>query len=142
MYPIQFSLFSAKDIALSAVLIFVMGLSMLTNGLSLSGLNVPKAVSEQPKEAVMSGDIQTVTTEVDYGSYEPFIVKSSIPVEWTIIVPEGKLNGCNGEIIVPAYDIDVKLHEGENTVTFTPQKTGTVSYTCWMGMIKSNIIVE
>lgn len=129
-------------LTVSAVLIFVMGLSMLTNGLSLSGLNVPKAVSEQPKEAVMSGDIQTVTTEVDYGSYEPFIVKSSIPVEWTIIVPEDKLNGCNGEIIVPAYDIDVKLHEGENTVTFTPQKTGTVSYTCWMGMIKSNIIVE
>lgn len=129
-------------LTVSAVLIFVMGLSMLTNGLSLSGVSVPQTVSEQPKEAVMSGDIQTVTTEVDYGSYEPFSVKSGIPVEWTIIVPEGKLNGCNGEIIVPAYDIDVKLHEGENLVTFTPQKTGTVPYTCWMGMIKSSISVE
>lgn len=129
-------------LTVSAVLIFVMGLSMLTNGLSLSGVSVPQTVSERPKEAIMSGDIQTVTTEVDYGNYQPLRVKSGVPVEWTIIVPKGKLNGCNGEIIVPAYDIDVKLHEGENLVTFTPQKTGTVPYTCWMGMIKSNIIVE
>ena len=54
-----------------------------------------------------------------------------------------KLNGCNGEIIVPAYDLSVKLHEGENIVSFTPSETGTIPYSCWMGMIKSNIkIVE
>lgn len=134
--------YTQNMLTVSAVLIFVMGLSMLTNGLSLSGVSVPQTVSDQPKEAVISGDIQTVTTEVNYGSYEPFSVKSGIPVEWTIIVPEGKLNGCNGEIIVPSFDIDVKLHEGENLVTFTPQKAGAVPYTCWMGMIKSSIIIE
>lgn len=134
--------YTKQLLTVSAVLIFIMGLSMLTNGLSLSGVSVPQAVSEQPKEAVMSGDIQTVTTEVDYGNYEPLRVKSGVPVEWTIIVPKGKLNGCNGEIIVPTYDIDVKLHEGENLVTFTPEQTGSVPYSCWMGMIKSSVIVE
>lgn len=129
-------------LTVSAVLIFVMGLSMLTNGLSLSGVSVPQTVSERPAEAVMSGEIQTVTTQVDYGSYEPLSVRSGVPVEWTIVVPEGRLNGCNGEIIVPAFDIDVKLHEGENRVTFTPQQAGVVPYTCWMGMIKSSIIIK
>lgn len=134
--------YTKQLLTVSAVLIFIMGLSMLTNGLSLSGVSVQRTVSEQPKEAVMSGDIQTVTTEVDYGSYEPLRVKRGIPVEWTIIVPKGKLNGCNGEIIVPAYDIDIKLHEGENHVTFTPEQTGSVPYSCWMGMIKSSIIIQ
>ncbi|MBR3403472.1 MAG: hypothetical protein IKG67_14670 [Parasporobacterium sp.] len=55
--------------------------------------------------------------------------------------PEGKLNGCNSEIVVPAFDLSVKLHEGENMVSFTPDETGTIPYSCRMGMIKSNIKV-
>ena len=84
---------------------------------------------------------QYVRTEVDYGSYEAFSVQKDVPVEWTIVVPEGKLNGCNGEIVVPAFDLSVKLHAGENLVSFTPDRTGTIPYSCWMGMIKSSIHV-
>ena len=87
------------------------------------------------------GDMQYITTKVDYGSYESLVVRRGVPVEWTIVVPEGKLNGCNGEIVVPAYDLSVKLHEGENVVSFTPAEAGTVPYSCWMGMIKSSIKV-
>lgn len=87
------------------------------------------------------GDTQYVKTKVDYGSYEAFTVRKGIPVEWTIEVPEGKLNGCNGEIVVPAFDLSIKLHEGENTVSFTPNDVGTIPYSCWMGMIKSSINV-
>ena len=54
---------------------------------------------------------------------------------------EGKLNGCNGEIVVPAFDLSIKLHEGENKVFFTPENAETVPYSCWMGMIKSSINV-
>ena len=54
---------------------------------------------------------------------------------------EGKLNGCNGEILVPAYDLDIVLHEGRNTVNFTPGEAGIVPFSCWMGMIKSSINV-
>lgn len=68
-------------------------------------------------------------------------MRKGIPVEWTIEVPEGKLNGCNGEIVVPAFDLSIKLHEGENTVSFTPNDVGTIPYSCWMGMIKSSINV-
>ena len=82
-----------------------------------------------------------IETEIDHGSYPPFTVRAGIPVEWTIIVPEGKLNGCNGEIIVPALGLDIHLSEGKNVVTFTPAEPGTIPYSCWMGMIKSTIEV-
>lgn len=129
-------------LTVSAFLIFIMGIHMTGNGLALSGLSPAAGYRNEP--AVMAeytGGMQYVTTEVDYGSYEAFTVRKGIPVEWTIIVPEGKLNGCNGEIVVPAYGLAVKLREGENVVSFIPGDTGTVPYSCWMGMIKSSIKV-
>lgn len=129
-------------LTVSAFLIFVMGLHMAGNGLSLAGVSMSSGSrNDTSVMAEYRGDRQYVTTEVDYGSYEAFSVRAGIPVEWTIVVPEGKLNGCNGEIVVPAFDLSIKLHEGENTVTFTPDETGTVPYSCWMGMIKSSINV-
>lgn len=129
-------------LTVSAILIFIMGIHMTENGLVLSGVSL---VSNSRNESVIMaeylGDTQYVKTEVDYGSYEAFSVRKGIPVEWTIVVPEGKLNGCNGEIVVPAFDLSIKLHEGENTVSFTPNDVGTVPYSCWMGMIKSSINV-
>ena len=51
------------------------------------------------------------------------------------------LDSCNGEILIPAYQIDVVLQEGENSVSFFPEQPGTISYSCWMGMIRSMIEV-
>ena len=129
-------------LTVSALLIFVMGIHMTGNGLTLSGISLfPESGSENAVMAENTGEMQYVRTEVDYGSYEAFVVRKGVPVEWTIVVPEGKLNGCNGEIVVPDMDLTVKLREGENVVSFTPDKTGTIPYSCWMGMIKSSISV-
>ncbi len=68
-------------------------------------------------------------------------MRAGVPLEWNIYVPEGKLNGCNGEILIPEYDLDVKLQEGDNLVTFTPVGGGSIPYSCWMGMIRSSITV-
>ena len=62
-------------------------------------------------------------------------------MEWTVIADESSLNGCNGEIIIPEYDIKQKLIVGENVITFTPTNSGTFGYSCWMGMIRSSITV-
>ncbi len=129
-------------LTVSAILVFVMGIHMTENGLVLSGIS---SVSNSRNESVVMaeyfGDMQYVKTKVDYGSYEAFTVRKGIPVEWTIVVPEGKLNGCNGEILVSSFDLSIRLHEGENTVSFTPNEVGTIPYSCWMGMIKSSINV-
>lgn len=44
-------------------------------------------------------------------------------------------------MVVSALDLSVKLHEGTTVVTFIPTETGTISYSCWMGMIKSSMLV-
>ncbi len=132
--------FTKRMLTVSSVLIFVLGFGMLNNGLSLSGISFNNYASYE-NIAEVNGDYQTIETEVDFGSYEAITVKKDILVKWTINVPKGKLNGCNNEMIIPAYDLDIKLKEGQNIIEFIPTETGTIPYSCWMGMIKSSINV-
>lgn len=110
---------------------------MISNSLALSGVSIISKNTGDKAMALVLDNIQTLHTEVDYGSYPAVQVKAGIPVKWTIVVPEGKLNGCNGEIIIPAFDIDIVLHEGNNVLEFTAKEAGIFPYSCWMGMIKS-----
>lgn len=92
-------------------------------------------------KAVVANGVQTVTTEFKDGYYVPFVVQAGIPVKWTIRVTEDELNGCNNPVTIPSYGIKKELVPGDNLVEFTPKKTGTIGYTCWMGMIRSKITV-
>lgn len=128
----------------SALIVFVMGLNMLSQGLALSGFllaPVTASSSDQSGVARISDGVQTVHTELDYGGYLAITVQAGIPVQWTITAPQEKLNGCNNEIVIPAYGMRVKLSAGENLISFTPESAGTVVYSCWMGMIRSTITV-
>lgn len=91
--------------------------------------------------AVVDGQVQRITTEFSSYRYAPFVVRAGIPVEWTIRIAEGGLNGCNNPVVVPSYGLRITLKPGDNIVRFTPQAVGTVPYGCWMGMIRSAFLV-
>lgn len=127
---------------ISAVLVLAMGMSMLSNGLSLAGVAVPQETAENSVAVVSpDGSFQTISTELDWGTYPAFTVRAGIPVVWTLYAPEEKLIGCNNELLIPALDLDVKLHPGDNVISFTPEQVGTIPYSCWMGMIRAVITV-
>jgi hypothetical protein len=44
-------------------------------------------------------------------------------------------------MIIQEYGIEHRFNTGENLIEFTPAKTGTFRYSCWMGMIRSTITV-
>lgn len=50
-------------------------------------------------------------------------------------------NDCNNAITIPKLKKDIKLSAGDNLIEFTPLEEGEITYTCWMGMIKSRITV-
>lgn len=140
--------FTHKMMKVSAVLVMVLGVVMANRGLALSGVNFALASSSPSSSssasenvAKIQGGIQVVTTELESGRYTPFIVQKGIPVKWTIKVEKGDLNGCNNPLTIPQYGIQKKLSVGDNIIEFTPDSEGDVLYTCWMGMIRSNIKV-
>lgn len=134
-----------------SVLVVVLGLAMLSQGVSLSGINMYRTGSESAgiesedteelnvAKISASGDMQYVNSELDFGTYPEITVYSGIPVKWTINVPEEVINGCNYKMVISTYGITHEFTPGENVIEFTPGESGTVQYTCWMGMINGKI---
>jgi sulfite exporter TauE/SafE/copper chaperone CopZ len=137
--------FTRRMMKVSAVLVMILGIIMLNRGLNLSGINLGGVAyassAASGNIAQIDGNVQVVTTELESGRYTPFIVQEGIPVKWTIKADEKDINGCNETIIIPKYGISKKLVPGENLIEFTPEEEGDIPYTCWMGMISSNIKV-
>ena len=129
-----------------SVLVVVLGLAMLSQGVNLSGINMYRTGTESADTEELnvakisaSGDMQYVNSELDFGTYPKITVYSGIPVKWTINVPEEVINGCNYKMVINTYGITHEFTPGENVIEFTPGESGTVQYTCWMGMINGKI---
>ena len=135
--------FTHKMMKVSAVLVMVLGIIMLNRGLSLSGFSVAAYASSggAGNVAKLEGNVQVITTNMESGRYTPIVVQKGIPVKWTIKVDPGDLNGCNNPVTIPKYNQQYKLVPGDNLIEFTPEEEGNITYTCWMGMISSNIKV-
>jgi len=136
--------FSRRLIKVSALLVMILGVAMFGRGLSLSGIDlrfwqaVPAASANIAR---LEGGAQVVETTMKPNRYEPIIVQKGLPVKWTIKADAASLNGCNNPVTIPAYGLNRRLQPGSNLIEFTPQSAGNVLYTCWMGMISSNIRV-
>jgi sulfite exporter TauE/SafE/copper chaperone CopZ len=136
--------FTRGMMTVGAAMVVIMGVAMFGNGMSLTGISFMQGsgssvhiASDQIKDG-----IQLVKTELKSGRYEPIKVQVGIPVRWTIHAEPGTINGCNDRIVIPEYNrLQKKLSIGDNIVEFTPTRTGTFTYACWMGMIRGKITV-
>lgn len=144
-----------KILKASGIIVIILGLIMINRGLALTGggydLNsIMLNFKEQavPGSAIQNSDLvlkngyQEIRMEVNRYSWSPnkFILQKGIPVKWII---DGKeLNGCNSAIQVPELGLKFKINPGVQTIEFTPTKTGTISWSCWMGMIQGVFIVK
>lgn len=124
----------------SAVLVFVLGIIMMNRGFNLWGHNAIATTRPSNHATILNGT-QSVTTRLESGRYSPIVVQKGLPVKWTIEADPEDLNGCNNPLTIPAYNLQATLHPGNNVIEFTPVEEGDISYTCWMGMISSNIKV-
>lgn len=139
--------FTSRLLKVSAVLVIMLGFIMLGRGFALSGIsvmpNMPQSASKQVSGNVakIENGVQTVSIDLKSGRYTPIVVQKGIPVRFIINADDGSLNGCNNAILIPKYNIQKKLEPGANVIEFTPEQEGNIPYSCWMGMIKSNISV-
>lgn len=141
------SRFTHKMMKVSAALVMILGIVMLNRGFALSGFHpvgafvVKAAGASSGAVAAVKGGEQEATTRLQPNSYTPITVQKGIPVKWTIQADASTINGCNGIVTIPQYNVSKQLQPGGNEIDFTPQSTGTITYTCSMGMISSTISV-
>lgn len=89
----------------------------------------------------MSDGVLVVYSTLEPGSYPDITVQAGIPVKWIIDAPEGSINGCNYKMVIQDLNLEYTFQTGENVIEFVPEKTGTIHYSCWMGMIHASIFV-
>ena len=95
----------------------------------------------EANSAQVSDGVQVVNSTLTSSSYPNITVQAGIPVKWVIYAPEGSINGCNNRMLIRDLGIEYTFHTGENVIEFTPTQPGTISYSCWMGMIQAYIFV-
>jgi len=139
-----------KILKIAAIIVLVLGLIMVNRGLVVLGS--PYSLSaiqskisgnqiDSGTGAVLTNGVQEVNMDVSASGYSPnsFVLKKGVPVKWNVNVKE--LTGCNKELILNQYGIDVNLKQGLNVIEFTPDKTGTIPFSCGMGMLRGSFIV-
>jgi uncharacterized protein len=134
--------FNRRMLAASGVLVMLLGAVMITRGLSLTGNAVPTlAAPTYSSVAVIEDGRQVVQIQLEPYFYEPIVVQKNIPVTFILQAEQENINGCNNAIVIPAFDVRNNIVAGDNYFEFTPTETGTIAYSCWMGMIRSSITV-
>jgi len=134
--------FNRRMLAVSGVLVMMLGGVMITRGLSLTGTVTPTLTAPAYGHvAVVENGQQVVRIELEPYYYEPIVVQKGIPVTFIVHAEQQHINGCNNAIVIPAFDVRNNIVAGDNLFEFTPTETGTIAYSCWMGMIRSSIQV-
>lgn len=137
----------------AGVVVILLAFFNISNGFNLTGFN-PSAVlsaasSAQAKSETPVNDpnvevkdgYQIVKMTQDGGGYSPnsFTIQNGIPVKWVINSTEPY--SCSASILMPEFQIAKALSKGENIIEFTPTKTGTLSFSCNMGMYTGEFTV-
>ncbi len=138
----------------SGMLVIILGLVMLNRALVLygSGYDIESlaskagligAAANSTNNAIAGEEkFQVIRMDVARSGYVPnsFNLKKGVPVKW--IINGKQITGCNKVIVVPEYEITVSVVPGEQTVEFTPTKSGVVPWSCGMGMLRGSFTVS
>ena len=123
-------------VAASMVLAMLGGNAVLANGTNEKGANGAKknAAAKHPK---------TVRVSVSKNGFSPssINVEEGFPV--TLIFTRKDKQGCGNKVVFRSLGITRNLPVGKPvTIKITPDQTGSIAFTCGMGMYKGNIVVQ
>ncbi len=116
-------------------------------GIRLSGVTLPSfgvesaAAAPLPATNVAADGTQALTTFQDAGGYSPGNVSiyAGVPTRWTI--ESSTTSTCAAFLVVPDLGLQVRLHEGPNTIDLPAMQPGTLAYSCSMGMYDGRITI-
>lgn len=134
----------------AGVVVIMLAFFNVSNGLNLLG--VPQVLgaitanasspnsSFDPNVTIVNG-AQVIRMTQDSSGYSPntFTIKKNIPVKW--IVTSKDVFTCASSIVSQQLGIRKGLALGENVFEFTPTQTGTIRFSCTMGMYNGSFTV-
>jgi sulfite exporter TauE/SafE/copper chaperone CopZ len=138
----------------SGAVVVVLGLWNVQNGLTVTGHPLtlphfaPAAVATtqgtaDPNVRLENGKQKIVMRLTDAAPYyapsDHFDVKAGVPVNLEV---DGSGGGCRSVFQIPEAGVELPLTKDVNTVEFTPDKPGTLTFSCAMGMYRGTLNVR
>lgn len=123
------------------VVIAALAVMAFGRGSFLPGKSLAVEATNNGRLASITGGVQEIETQLPQNGYPVITVQKGIPVKWNLIADAASINSCNGTLVIPEFNIKKDLQPGDNIIEFTPDQSGIVPYSCWMGMINSQINV-
>lgn len=129
--------------------VVVLGFALINGsaGLRLAGIQLslpgvgPVAAAEPPAGVIAPDGGQILTTYQDGGGYSPGNVSIYAGTRTHWIVKSSTTGGCAASMVVPSLGIQVRLHVGSNTIELPAMASGTLDYSCAMGMYGGQITI-
>ncbi len=136
----------------AGVIVVLLALFNLSNGFNLLGISPGVLGSFTTKNALAKSEVKDPNVKLVNGvqevhmrqtsrGYSPnsFTIQKGIPVRW-IVTSEDQYS-CASSIISAQIGVRKSLQLGENTIEFTPEKTGSIRFSCSMGMYNGSFTV-
>ncbi|MBI1980959.1 MAG: sulfite exporter TauE/SafE family protein [Methylocystis sp.] len=138
----------------SGVIVVALGAVMINRGLILTGSGAdlaslmtnwrrpaPIELTPPSQETPAATKTQTIEMEANGLGYTTtrFTLLRGVPVKWVINATE--VTTCNNRIVVPSLKLEFDVKPGRQTIDFTPETTGVIPWSCWMGMLRGEFIV-
>lgn len=107
----------------------------------VSGSGTTSLASGSAVTATQENGVQVISMNLSTAGYSPnnITVKKGVPLR--IETNATSDAGCVRGIMIPDFNINKALNVGQDSFTFTPDKTGTFTFTCQMKMSTGTITV-
>ena len=115
---------------------------VVLSGCVTSKQSAPNTAPDDVSAVKVVNGIQEVTLSWGRFNYAPEVikVKQGMPVKLTADLK--RLQGCYRALEIPGMGISKYFRSGDDTLEFTPERTGTYDFSCSMGMGTGTLIVE
>ena len=132
---------SGKIIGIIGIFLILIFVTTATKNIVINGFNTDDNVQEEVGKVNNNGEVQRVDLTVKDFNYYPQVLnlKYGVPVE--IAVDTKKVKGCLQSIVIQDFGIRKYVTAADNLIKFTPNKKGTFSFSCSMGMGYGKIVV-
>lgn len=124
------------------LVVIIFAVYTFVSALAMAGISIGLPSNSYVGDTTIDNEIQIVEMAVTFRGYEPniFTIKQGVPVRW--IINGEQITGCTNEIIVPQLGIRQPINKGQNVIEFIPKQTGTLGFSCWMGMVRGRFEVR
>jgi plastocyanin domain-containing protein len=85
---------------------------------------------------------QYITLSWGKYNYKPEVIVAKKDMPLVVEADLNRLTGCFTSFVVPAFKVNDVFTRSDNTVEFTPTRSGNFTFTCAMGMGKGQLVVE